>query len=284
MTGSFNAGDYVGVGSLQCFRLIQSHIEGLIHYGHLKSEVLNMLENPELKILEQVDGRTGERLFEAGLIANAVEFQNYMDGLAGVGRIPSFIEAPGSRMGDHHSYPGGLTYHTAADIELALGMAHVYQTIYQLKIDKEVLIITLALHDIAKATVFSWNGHGEYPGEIKTAGTEGHHILSVAEAVCRSFPFPIIKAIAFCHNRVVPPEKGLEEFLQAAYIVAGKKLPDASLRSIAIEDWICLNADSDWMISGWANQRMVGRLREDNLEVAEIRKRLASGSEFVIFR
>ena len=185
--------------------------DSLDEYRGYKPELLNILQNPQLKFLDHYPHESAESLYHAGLISDIAVFNEYMTKICprerASGQKISFQTAPGSRMHDHHSYPGGLVYHTTADIELALNIAAVYQRIYHLEIKQEIMIFALVLHDIAKATVFPWNECGEYPGEIKIAGTEGHHIFSISEAIYREFPLPVIKAMAFCHNRVTPPRK-----------------------------------------------------------------------------
>jgi 23S rRNA maturation-related 3'-5' exoribonuclease YhaM len=210
--GSFEPLDYDGPEIEKYYQLIISRIESLDQYRSLKTEILDLLQYPCLKVLKQCHPKMTEQLYQAGFIANPAEFQNYLIEVIKGDQPKSFRTAPGSRMTDHHSYPGGLVYHTAVDIEMALSMADVYQRIYNINLDRERLIVALALHDIAKAVIFPWNQWGEYPGEIKVAETEGHHIFSISEAIYRDFPLPVIQARPFVTTESSPLKKGWQTF------------------------------------------------------------------------
>jgi hypothetical protein len=265
------------------YRRIQTRIAELKHYHFLQPNILEFLKNPALTINDHHWQASSEKLAANGLISDVPKFLDYRNLIAKQDRPLSFLTAPGSRIHDHHSYPGGLVLHTAADIEFGLGMARVYEEIYHLEIDKEILIVALTLHDIAKVSVYPWNSQGEYPDEIQIAGTGCHHILSISEAIRREFPLPIIKAMAFCHNRVVPPETGLKRFLEAAYLLADLAYPEDIELRIQLEDWLCLLADSDWPLSSWAMKQNISH-QPSGFHPLEFLYLLSRQSEFHIFK
>jgi hypothetical protein len=76
----------------------------------------------------------------------------------------------------------------------------------------------------------------------------------------------------------------LADFLKAAYLITGKEEPASYFTQITIEDWICLYADSDWMISSWAMQQITKKAAKEQLLQFELYKLLAAHSEFGIFK
>jgi hypothetical protein len=269
------------------YQRILDRIASLERYHSLKPKILELLEKPVLNTIDADICRNrlqakAAKLANEGFISDAESLLDYLRLITKNYQPVSFLTAPGSRMNDHHSYPGGLVIHTATDIELALGMAHVYQDVYQLPIDQEILMIALTLHDIAKPSLYPWNNQGEYPDEIQIGGTGIHHILSLAEAIHRGFPHSIIKAMAFCHNRIIPPENGLERFLKAAFILADAPYPKKIDNQIELEDWLCLLADSDWPLTSWAMKQTIN-LQSVSMSRTDLLSFLSRESEFHVF-
>ena len=275
MPDFFNPDDFLNSRIFECSALIFSRLEELKEYAYLVPLIKGLIENPKLSVMDNRLFQAAETLFHEGLIDDPEEAKKYFSELIKKNGRCSFFTAPGSRINDHHSYPGGLAYHTAADIELALAISEVYNKIYGVNAKREILIISLAIHDIAKAQIFEWDKFGEYRGEMLIAGTEAHHIFSIAEAMKRLMPFEIIRGIASCHNRASPPEKGLQNFLKAASIIACTGYSPEMSKKITVEDLICLYADSDWMVSKAA--------RKSNNTKSELFDILAFKTEFNFF-
>ena len=287
-----NPETWIGPEVAQTYQRILTRLDQLSGLRFLRDKIVAFLSDPRLTFAADAEhwDASAAPLFEAGLIADIAEFRAYRSRLVPRERPVSFLAAPGSRMNDHHSYPGGLVFHTAADIELGLSFADVYQRIYQLPVDRDVVVVALVLHDIAKATVFQWHApepsqgpeQTVYGGEITIAGTGGHHIFAISEAIVRDFPAPVVQALAFCHNHCDPPEAGLANFLQAAYLLAGKPAPAGSGLTLTIADWICLLADSDWPLTSWAMRRSIQQAGPSERSV--MLRALARRTEFDIFR
>lgn len=282
MNPNFKAEEYVTPDIMEKYQLIKDRLNSVRKYS-CRNLVLKMLDNPELIVLDKIDEKTGSALYENGLIDNPKEFEKYFLEIKKRKRN-DFISSPGSELNDHHSYPGGLVYHTATNIELALGVADVYGRIYGLKVDRELLITAMAFHDIAKVFLFSWDNQGTYPDEYQIAGTETHHILSISEAILKEFPFEVVKGMAFCHASFERPEKELEKYLAAAYIITGKAVPKNYILEPEVEDMICLYADSDGFISKWAVEHVVKILMKENFNRQKIYKFLSLQTEYSIFK
>lgn len=131
----------------------------------------------------------------------------------------TFFSAPGGAFGGHHSYPGGLVIHEAANETSALRLADSYRRVYGhsgadgfpaiapakagakagIYIDQDLIIAAPIWHDWAKTMVFQWNADGTEFQELNFGGnsrtdnygkagnsaTGAHHILSAAEAIKR---------------------------------------------------------------------------------------------------
>lgn len=279
---AFYEGEYVSALIKSNYRLIRDRLGEIRTYEALRDEVVSLLEDPRLEVLDRCDEALGEVLLGNGYIDDISGFTEYFDGIRSK-KVNSFIGSAGSRLGDHHAYPGGLVNHTAANIELALSVAGVYQQVYRLQSDGELLILAMALHDLAKATVLAWDDHGMYPEEFRIAGTEAHHILSLSEAVYRGFPFSLVKAMCFCHVRLESIAEDLRNYLQAAFLIAGRGLSVDEV-TIDLEDVICFLADSDVSIGKLAMEAVTSTAKSDGLSRDDLFKLLSSQSEFAVFK
>ena len=111
-----------------------------------------------------------------------------------------FISAPGSGYASHHSYPGGLPTHTAANLSISEGVVNTYKLIFGYAVNTDIVLSAQALHDLAKPWVFQWNEDGTCLSEYSIAGTGAHHILGLVEAIYRNLPAEEIVAQACAHN------------------------------------------------------------------------------------
>lgn len=166
--------------------------------------------------------------------------------------------APGSVFGGHHSQPGGLAVHVAANLMSAQNLADTYRHVYgtldskgmpivrtgeaqgapdpAFEIDQGIVIGAPIWHDWAKAIVFQWNADGSEFPEMNFAGngktdmwgapgstkTGAHHLIGVAETIARDLPPAFIIAHASAHGA---PNAGNEHntvnFIRTAAIMAG---------------------------------------------------------------
>jgi len=134
-----------------------------------------------------------------------------------------FLAAPGSAWLGHHSYPGGLVYHTYANLSIGLRYAQVYREIYGIKLRQDYIRMASILHDSAKTMTIQWNKDGSTsPSELQIAGTSAHHIFAVAEAVFRKYPTDFIITLASAHSPALQGQSlsTLIKYLKAAAIIA----------------------------------------------------------------
>jgi hypothetical protein len=164
-----------------------------------------------------------------------------------------FAAAPGSSFGGHHSYPGGLVLHSAANDLIDVGLASAYRRVYghssagglpvvgdgaktDVELDEDVILAAPLLHDWAKTLVFQWNADGTEFTEMSFGGngqtdnngapgdsrTGAHHIIGLAESMARDLPPKLILAQAAAHAPAVGNgEYKVVNWLRAAAIIAG---------------------------------------------------------------
>jgi 7,8-dihydroneopterin 2',3'-cyclic phosphate phosphodiesterase len=138
----------------------------------LRSKVRNVLENPSVKI--------GGRRF-SGLPLN---------------------ESPAS-VWRHHNYPGGFLEHTLALYELAISMARMVRKIYRCRVDTDLLICGVLLHDIFKPATYTQLS-GRY-NRSNLAERVDHLSLATAELIRRGFPLDVVHIVAASHGRQYGP-------------------------------------------------------------------------------
>ncbi len=182
-----------------------------------------------------------ETSFPGGLVEGV--FPPVLDEASQCPRLPqSFIAAPGSAFGGHHSYPGGLAVHEMNNEISAINLAAQYREVYlapsrdtQGPISNDVIVAAPLWHDWAKVLVFQWhddgtelaelnfggNGRTDHDGAPGDSRTGAHHILGLAESMKRKLPADFVITQASAHSS---PSMGNEykvvNWLRAAAIVA----------------------------------------------------------------
>ena len=183
-----------------------------------------------------------------------------------------FLTAPGSGYASHHPYPGGLVTHTAANVEILLGIYHAYEKVFGYDCDYDVAVAGEILHDLAKPYVFQWNEDGSSLKEYTIAGTGAHHIFSIAESIYRGMPKEVVVAQACAHNHPGSDSdaKQVEDWLMAASILAGKDPVAYGLLTsagkltepVGEEGFLVHLGDHDWVLSGFAATKCVAYLND----------------------
>ncbi len=101
----------------------------------------------------------------------------------------------------HHAYPGGLLDHTLGVVEIALSLAKVYENVYGVKVDRDIIIAASLLHDLFK--------YYQYEVDPLTGGFRprsdwyfSHDFAMVAELSIRLAPERLIRAVAEVHGTI----------------------------------------------------------------------------------
>lgn len=133
----------------------------------LRDKVANLIENPSIEI----NGKTYTGL--------------------------PLEEAPAG-MSHHHSYPGGFIEHVVATTEIALNLCGVIKRIYHGKVDKDLVLAGVILHDIFKPLTYE-EKQGTY---VSTPLAEriDHLTLIVSELIRKGFSLDLIHIVCAHHG------------------------------------------------------------------------------------
>lgn len=264
--------------------LVQQAYQYLLHTvqsiqdNDLRQQVLNIIDNPAPTVMQRYPEESDRRELWQRLLA-----AQYIDGQASAEQlIPPFstptrsvqpwLSAPGSGYGSHHSYPGGLSTHTAANVSIALSIHRTYQDIFGYSLNKDIIIAAQALHDLHKPWVFQWLPDGSARVEKPLAGQGAHHILSLAESIYRGLPAEVIiaQACAHTHPGSAKDEADVVSWLKAAALIADRDpLPYGLLTDDGQhipfpqkqEGYITHLGDHDFVLSVPAAQRSIEVLK-----------------------
>jgi 7,8-dihydroneopterin 2',3'-cyclic phosphate phosphodiesterase len=113
------------------------------------------------------------------------------------------LETSPAGISRHHSYPGGLIEHTVATSEIALNLCNVIKKVYHGKVDADLVLAGVLLHDLFKPLTYE-----EENGIYRTtplAERLDHLTLIVSEMVRRGFPLNLIHVVCAHHGGQAGP-------------------------------------------------------------------------------
>ena len=239
---------------------------GSIRNPAIRETVQGILRDPAPTLMaDLMDDNNRKAVFDElkakGLLSEETTFETFLPPTQNPYKAPHpFISGPGSGYGSHHSYPGGVASHTAANVMISLSIYDHYKNVYGYALDRDVVIASQALHDLHKAWVFQWGEDGESRTEMKIAGTGEHHTLSVAESIKRSLAPEVIVAQACAHDHpgFSDNEAKSVNWIKTAAILTGTDPIKAGLLSKdgqtlpqprRMENFICHLGDHDWVLT-----------------------------------
>jgi putative nucleotidyltransferase with HDIG domain len=108
------------------------------------------------------------------------------------------LEQSPAGMSHHHSYPGGFIEHVVATTEIALNLCNIIKQIYHGKVDRDLVLAGVILHDIYKPLTYE-EKDGTY---VSTPLAEriDHLTLIVSELVRRGFSLDLIHIVCAHHG------------------------------------------------------------------------------------
>ena len=148
-------------------------IVGKIKDEPLREKVAELVENPTIEI--------GGKVY-AGMPLDAAP--------AGVSR--------------HHSYPGGLVEHVVGATEIALSLCDVVEKVYHGKVERDLVLAGVILHDIFKPLTYEMAEDGSYM-MTPLAERIDHLTLVVAELVRRGFSLDLTHIVCAHHGGQAGP-------------------------------------------------------------------------------
>jgi putative nucleotidyltransferase with HDIG domain len=114
------------------------------------------------------------------------------------------LEASTAGMFRHHSYPGGFIDHVVASTQIAIALCDVIKKVYHGKVDKDLVLSGIILHDIFKPLMYRVQENGSY-GATLLAERLDHLTLIVSELVRRGFPLNLIHIVCAHHGGEAGP-------------------------------------------------------------------------------
>ncbi len=138
----------------------------LIKDENLRKKVLEILENPQIEIGGKTYSGLSLKISPAGL----------------------------SR---HHSYPGGFVEHVVATSKIALKLCEVVKAVYGGKVDRDLVLAGILLHDVFKPLTYEISG--ESYSTTPLGERLDHLVLITSELVRRGFPLDLVH-IACSHH------------------------------------------------------------------------------------
>jgi len=91
----------------------------------------------------------------------------------------------------HHSYPGGLHEHMISTANIALALCDTVENVYAGKVNRDLVLAGVLLHDIFKALTYIERENGSY-ASAPLAERLDHLTVGVAELVRRGFPLDLV--------------------------------------------------------------------------------------------
>jgi putative nucleotidyltransferase with HDIG domain len=103
----------------------------------------------------------------------------------------------------HHCYPGGYVEHIISTTNLALALCNSVEKVYHGKVNRDLVVAGILLHDIFKPLTYTVNEDGSY-GTTGLADYMDHLSLVISELVRRGFPLELIHVVSAHHGEYGP--------------------------------------------------------------------------------
>ncbi|HEY6676535.1 MAG TPA: hypothetical protein VIZ87_07085 [Terrimicrobium sp.] len=189
----------------------------------------------------------------------------------------SWLASPGSGWKSHHAYPGGLSVHNFEWVEVALGWSDTWEKVYGVKLDRDLVVAGLILHDWGKLWFLFDDASGKirepdwYP---KAWGTKanwkwmgGHGAVLYAELIARGMPTELLFSAASAHFdpywALEKDGEGMNPALREAAEIAKKPAPVVKPEERMAEWWIVTFTDEAWSFSTMVAARFASELLEE---------------------
>jgi len=104
----------------------------------------------------------------------------------------------------HHNYPGGFIEHTMALYELCMSLSKIVQRIYKCRVETDLVICGVLLHDIFKPATYAQKEKGLYRRSALAERID-HLTLASAELIRRGFPLDAVHIVTASHGQQYGP-------------------------------------------------------------------------------
>jgi len=103
----------------------------------------------------------------------------------------------------HHCYPGGYIEHVVSTANLAIAMCKSVEKVYHGKVNRDLVVAGVLLHDVFKPTTYVAKENRSYSSS-RLADYLDHLSLVTSELVRRGFPLELIHVVAAHHGDYGP--------------------------------------------------------------------------------
>jgi len=140
------------------------------------------------------------------------------------------LEQSPASVSRHHSYPGGWLEHVVATADIAMTLCKVIKEVYRGKVNTDLVLAGVVLHDIFKPLTYIERENGTYQ-TTPLAERLDHLTLIVSELLRKNFPLVLIHIVCAHHAEFGPiSPKTLE-----ALIVQIADITDSSLNGKVLD-------------------------------------------------
>lgn len=103
----------------------------------------------------------------------------------------------------HHCYPGGYVEHVVSTARIALAMCDSVEKVYHGKINRDLVLAAVLLHDVFKTVTYVERKNGGYDS-TRLADFLDHLSLATVELVRKDFPLELIHVVSSHHGDYGP--------------------------------------------------------------------------------
>jgi putative nucleotidyltransferase with HDIG domain len=113
------------------------------------------------------------------------------------------LEVSPAGLSHHHCYQGGYLEHVVSTCNLALALCKSVEKVYHGKVDRDIVLAGVLLHDVFKPSTYVVNENGSY-SSTSLAEYLDHLSLAVSELVRRGFSLEVVHAVCAHHGEYGP--------------------------------------------------------------------------------
>lgn len=141
------------------------------------------------------------------------------------------LEDSPASLSRHHSYPGGLLEHILSTVRIALTLCDCVEEVYHGRVNRDLVISGVILHDIFKSLTYVAKGNGGYEPSPLSERID-HLTMITSELVRRGLPLDVIHMVCAHHGDAGPiSPKTLEALICHVADVADSTLNGKVLRA-----------------------------------------------------
>ena len=113
------------------------------------------------------------------------------------------LETAPAGLSHHHNYPGGYVEHITSTMNIAFALCDSAEKTYHGKVNRDLVVAGVLLHDIFKTTMYTKNKNGSF-SSTALAEYLDHLSLATAELLRRNFPLELVHIVAAHHGQYGP--------------------------------------------------------------------------------